>query len=173
MIIAILLFSFWISVNVVYGADSASIYKWSGTSVGVDVSDLPSGWIPSLASSMTAWNNISSTFTFYSSSGGHKVYDANIGPGVPGETYLSKSGVVIQDADTVLNTNYLWSTSGVYGHMDVQNVLTHELGHWFMLYDLYYGYQSEYTMYGVIVTGETKKRTLEDDDVDSAYTMYH
>ncbi|MDO9332918.1 MAG: hypothetical protein Q7T57_00125 [Dehalococcoidales bacterium] len=43
---------------------------------------------------------------------------------------------------------------------DVQNIMTHEAGHWIMLGDLYKSVGSELTMYGYGATGELKKDTL-------------
>jgi hypothetical protein len=56
--------------------------------------------------------------------------------------------------------------------MDVQNVATHESGHSLSLFDLYGGADTDKTMYGIIANGETKKRTLEQDDRDGVAYLY-
>ncbi|MBI4758673.1 MAG: matrixin family metalloprotease, partial [Chloroflexi bacterium] len=61
--------------------------------------------------------------------------------------------------------SYTWATDGSAGKMDVQDVATHELGHVLQLLDLYGTADSEQTMYGYGSTGETKKRSLESDDI--------
>jgi len=87
-------------------------------------------------------------------------------------TYYSYSGSTLTDCDTVFNTYYSWSTSGQAGYYDVQNIATHELGHWLQLNDLYGGGDTEKTMYGYSATGETKKRTLESDDLSGINYIY-
>lgn len=148
--------------------------KWGGTSVGVDVSDAswPSSWISPLAGGMSAWNGASSPFTFTSSASGHKFTRSNVGAGALAVTTVSYSGSTITDADTNFNLYYSWSTSGDGCCYDVQNVATHELGHWLMLNDLYGGGDTEKTMYYSASVGETKKRTLDADDINGINYIY-
>jgi len=56
--------------------------------------------------------------------------------------------------------------------MDFENIATHELGHSVGLDDLYDERSSEQTMYGYASYGETKKRTLEDGDINGVYQLY-
>jgi hypothetical protein len=65
-----------------------------------------------------------------------------------------------------------WSSSGEAGKMDFENIATHELGHSVGLGDLYEDKCSEQTMYGYAHYGETKKRTLEDGDINGVYQLY-
>lgn len=67
-----------------------------------------------------------------------------------------------------------WDTSsgGTQGKMDVENIATHELGHWLSLDDLYEADSREYTMYGYSSAGEIKKRSLEYDDEDGIIYLY-
>lgn len=78
----------------------------------------------------------------------------------------------LYECDEVLNADLTWSTSGNAGAYDVQNIATHEAGHWIQLKDLYNPSHNSYkswmgdnnedmTMYGVTATGETSKRSLE------------
>lgn len=74
------------------------------------------------------------------------------------------SGKVIRDADLALNATQHWeAVSGEpdsrHAH-DIQSILTHELGHWLGLEDLYAGQAARQTMYGSAEYGETRKRTL-------------
>lgn len=75
--------------------------------------------------------------------------------------------------DMLLNgQTYNWSCSGEAGKQDVQNVVTHEAGHTLNLLDLYGGNDAEKTMYGFGALGETKKRTLEADDIAGVRYIY-
>ena len=85
--------------------------------------------------------------------------------GVIAVTYIWYSGSQILETDTRLNTFYKWSLSGESGKMDVQNIVTHEFGHWAGLADLYDGEDYWLTMYGYSDYGETYKRTLGLGDI--------
>lgn len=148
--------------------------KWGSTSVGVDVSDAswPSSWISPLASGMSAWNGASSPFAFLSSASGHKFTSSNMGIGALAVTTTTYTGSTIIDSDTNFNTYYSWSTSGNACCYDVQNVATHELGHWLSLNDLYGSGDTEKTMYYSASAGETKKRTLASDDINGINYIY-
>jgi len=78
----------------------------------------------------------------------------------------------IVDVDTVMNSGYGfdWSvnsctdvkceTPANVNSYDVQNIMTHEVGHWLMLLDLYQWKTQKLTMYGYGTKGELQKRTL-------------
>ena len=68
--------------------------------------------------------------------------------------------------------NYPWSDSGQALRMDVQNTGAHELGHNLMLADLTGSTEREFTMYVYTYTGETKKRTLHQDDINGIRFLY-
>lgn len=78
------------------------------------------------------------------------------------------------DVDTVINTYYSWSTSGASGYYDVQDVATHEWGHWLSLLDDYYyeTWDADNTMYEVSFTGSTYRRTLTSEDVAGILSIY-
>lgn len=83
------------------------------------------------------------------------------------------SGDLILHNDVCFNNyNFTWSDSGQAGRMDVQNIAAHEFGHNLCLSDIYESYASEYTMYGYSSYGETKKRTLEQDDINGIRYIY-
>lgn len=96
-----------------------------------------------------------------------------------------RQGKHIAEVDTVMNSALEWSHtdpgsipdlsgsaqptesryadpsgSGVSGKYDIQNIMTHEAGHWIMLRDLYKSRDSLLTMYGYGSTGEISKDTL-------------
>jgi hypothetical protein len=164
-----------LSSPTITNAYSYAGYKWNSYPVSVDASDasFPASWTSPLAYAMSAWNGASSPFYFNVGYSGHQVKCANSGNnGKVAVTTISRSGSQITDCDITFNTYYPWSTSGGAGAYDVQNVTTHELGHWLTLLDLYGGGDTEKTMYGYVSTGETKKRTLETDDLNGINYIY-
>lgn len=75
--------------------------------------------------------------------------------------------------DVVLNADvHSWSAHGSLEAMDIQAVVTHELGHALQLLDLYGAADSEKTMYGYVTLGETKKRSLHRDDIAGITYVY-
>jgi len=94
------------------------------------------------------------------------------GSGVIAVTYIWYSGSRILETDTRMNTYYRWSLSGEAGKMDVQNIMTHEFGHWCGLDDLYNDKDYWLTMYGYASYGETYKRTLGLGDTLGLQAVY-
>lgn len=101
-------------------------------------------------------------------------------------TYSTTTGRIL-DADIEFNDgDYDWNTSGspTLLQMDVQNIATHEIGHFLGLADLYASTDTysndpdsdsvtiEKTMYGKASGGETKKGTLHTDDINGASYLY-
>ncbi len=87
-------------------------------------------------------------------------------------TYIWYSGSHILETDTRMNQLYTWSLSGEAGKMDVQNIMTHEFGHWAGLDDLYNDVDYWLTMYGYADYGETYKRTLGLGDINGLEAWY-
>ncbi|MBW2736413.1 MAG: matrixin family metalloprotease, partial [Deltaproteobacteria bacterium] len=86
---------------------------------------------------------------------------------MPGMTVIwaEKGTGVILEVDILLNAeHYQWSTSSHTSpaHVDIRNVLTHEVGHFT---GLGHSTDPDATMYTFSNKGEQKKRTLEDDDL--------
>jgi hypothetical protein len=83
----------------------------------------------------------------------------------------------IIDADILVNGGHRFADTGATDRdqtdnqtYDLQNVLAHEFGHWFGLDENYAN--REATMYAYVYPGETKKRSLEDCDIDAAQLAY-
>ncbi len=144
-------------------------------------------FIQAIQNAFNTWQAVPSasiTFRYAGTTGTRKpAYDGvnNIitknkvsGSDVVGQTYIyyTVDEGVILDADIVLNSSYPWSTDGAPGKMDVQNAATHEIGHFCCLDDLYSDADKEKTMYGYIDYGETKKRTLDPDDMAGLASVY-
>ena len=78
----------------------------------------------------------------------------------------------ILECDIEFQDYYTWSSTGEAGKYDVQNIGTHEFGHTLNLGDLYGSGDTEKAMYGYSSAGETKKRTLHQDDIDGICYIY-
>jgi hypothetical protein len=83
----------------------------------------------------------------------------------------------IMDADILVNGGHLFTdvTASRAGYgaglvYDLQNVLTHEFGHWFGLDEDYAN--GEATMYAYVFPSETKKRDLDQTDVTAVQLAY-
>jgi len=104
-------------------------------------------------------------------------------------TYETLSGELIE-VDTALNSNstFTWWQISVSGEpneavwpeddksdaydVDVQNIMTHEAGHWLTLGDLYNKPASTQTMYGISPEFELQKRSLESGDKAGIQAIY-
>jgi len=84
--------------------------------------------------------------------------------------YYPSTGQLVE-SDTVFNKNYKWSINSSGPDCisslsyDVQNIGTHEFGHWIGLDDLYSPTDKDLTMYGYGELGELKKDTLGKGDI--------
>lgn len=87
-------------------------------------------------------------------------------------TYIWYVGDTIIECDMEFEDDFNWGTNGASNLMDVQNIATHEFGHFLLLLDLYNSTDSEKTMYGYGSYGETKKRTLDPDDIAGISFIY-
>lgn len=90
--------------------------------------------------------------------------------------YYPSTGQVV-DVDTIMNLKYQWrwtqSACADNRYYDAENVMTHELGHWFGLDDEYDAASfGDATMYGYASKGETKKDSLTTGDRSGAAAIY-
>jgi len=97
-----------------------------------------------------------------------------------GVTYIWYQNGIAIELDTIMNEKFSWgwanqstnplcAYSNVY---DAQNILTHELGHWFGLNDHYTADYVNNTMYGYGSKGEVKKDTLTAGDIAGINLIY-
>lgn len=77
-----------------------------------------------------------------------------------------------EEVDIIINRAFLWSVDSQSGYYNVQNVMTHEIGHAHGLCDKYETFATEWTMYGSAESGETKKKTLTANDLQSLSRLY-
>ena len=92
--------------------------------------------------------------------------------------YYPSTGEVAE-VDTAYNSRYRWSYTpytvsacGTDNSFDLQNIATHEKGHWFGLDDEYDGAYFDNTMYGYGDLGELKKDTLTAGDTANLTAIY-
>lgn len=172
---------------------SEPLERWSGSNVTFFTNGADWGVVAVIKASNT-WNNAGSAFRF--SWGGSTTNNAvqdgvnvvtyeDMGPHGPlAETrryvvYKPDGTGTITEDDMVFNIYYQWTDDPITNptKYDVQNVATHEFGHWLRLIDLYEDIAShpenpELTMYFEIAPGEIKKRTLEPDDIAGIIFIY-
>lgn len=156
-------------------AYSYSGNKWPSNAVTIDFGSptIPSTWVTPIAQGLAAWNAASSPFTFSAGTSNQDISVSALGGGGPiAVTSLTISGGTITDADVAFNSSLTWSTSGAAGAYDVQNTATHEFGHFLRLLDLSGAGDVDKTMYFSAALGETKKRTLDVDDINGINAIY-
>jgi hypothetical protein len=166
------------------GRSVDALWSYSGIHWRTDIcplyyinTGLPTDWRTANNAGATAWSNAGSMFGIYSGGttsrtaptqdGVSVVYRTNMGGGgtlARTTVWYNTSTKLISECDMVYNTYYPFATNGGSGYYDVQNIGTHELGHFLMLNDLYTSDAIEQTMYGYASKGETKKRSLESGD---------
>jgi len=76
------------------------------------------------------------------------------------------------ETDTVFNSDLPWSVNSDPNKYDLQNIATHEFGHWLLLGDLYSQRDWALTMYGYGRLGETMKSTLGTGDISGINKIY-
>ena len=86
--------------------------------------------------------------------------------------WYSRGTKELVETDTVFNSDLLWSVTGDTNRYDLQNIATHELGHWLLLGDLYSLRDQALTMYGYGRVGETIKSTLGKGDITGINKIY-
>ncbi len=161
-------------------AYSYSGHHWDyGNPTYVDVtilSEVPVAWDNAIAYAMSAWNKAGAKFHFRVGNAGHTIGFKNLWqyPDALAVTYVreSSSTMRITDKDTDISSRYSWDVNGVSYKYDVQNVMTHEFGHWLNLGDLKNSWDYWKTMYGSAAPGEIYKRTLETDDINGIRAIY-
>ncbi len=133
----------------------------------------------------SAWDAAGSAFRFYydgTTSASGTVYDGinavswgSLGSGgtiAQNAYWYNRRTKIVSESDITFNTYYTWATDGNPASFDVQNIATHEQGHYLVLDDLYQSYQSAMTMYGYGSEGDLSKRTLESGDKDGIKKIY-
>lgn len=79
---------------------------------------------------------------------------------------------LVADVDTIMNQRFPWSMSCSTTSYNAEDILVHELGHWFGLNDHYASNYVENTMYGYGSKAEIKKITPENGDKAGINLIY-
>jgi hypothetical protein len=95
-------------------------------------------------------------------------------------TWYNQTTGLVSETDTIFNSRYSWSWVDQSVHSgcafsnsyDVQDILTHETGHWMGLDDTYDTSFTDNTMFGYGSTKEVKKDTLSSGDVVGVNSIY-
>lgn len=163
----------------------ASAYSWPGnkwpagnpTVVGVQIANsIPAAWAAPFGHAMAQWNQAGARFLFQASTqSGHVVALRHLWfESALAVTYI-REGVghrATYDRDIDFNSKYSWDVNGAAGKYDAWSTMTHELGHWLTLGDLYNGADYWKTMYGYSAPGNTYQRTLDADDAAGIRRIY-
>jgi len=164
-----LAFHWYTTIN--YWINPSNRYGFSSTTVVNTITKSANTW--DVETSFQVFNYKGTTYRTAGRRDGYNVvswgyYQA----GVIAVTYIWYSGSKIVETDCRMNSYFKWSLSGQAGKMDVQNIMTHEFGHWCGLADLYDDVDYWLTMYGYGNYGETYKQTLGLGDINGLQAVY-
>lgn len=79
---------------------------------------------------------------------------------------------LVADVDTIMNKKFPWSLTCSTDSYNAEDILVHELGHWFGLNDQYTASYVDNTMYGYGSKAEIKKITPEQGDKAGINLIY-
>lgn len=165
----LLSFHWYATIN--YWINPSNKYKLSTTAVVDTIVTSANTWDKETAGAVFAYQS-----TTTRTAGKRDFYNViswgNTQRGIIAVTSIWYVGDQIIETDCKMNTYYKWSLTGEAGKMDVQNIMTHELGHFASLADLYSDADYWLTMYGYADYGETYKRTLGLGDINGLEAVY-
>jgi hypothetical protein len=160
--------------NDVFNIFSSSISKWEdatdgvvGNSAGVNVIGDGSTTSATLVADTVSPDNLNEAY-FGAIEDSNTIAVTIVWGIFSGPTFQRK----LVEWDQIYSSVYSWSSSGEAGKMDLDNIVTHEIGHSFGMNDLYTSFCSQQTMYGYAGFGETIKRTLEVGDISGINKLY-
>ena len=193
-LLVIFISGFWCSSAFAYKVKktkSGKIIKWNTNTVTyyVNPSGGPPGSIAAIQAAMKTWTDIpASSFCFvYGGTTTSAGRNPNDGINIicfrkmrtkarVARNYVqwNKESGELYDSDIVFNTAHKLSAADKCpeDNYDIQSVLTHELGHALILNELCKQTHNEKTMYWKENKGDTKKRTLDQDDIDGISYLY-
>ncbi len=140
-------------------------------------STIPNGWISSIDNAANTWTNVTpSHFVFYNSPGTNNTI--SYGPVNPQNRlaltliYASTTTPIIR-VTTVISDTKVWDASSTPapGSNSVENVMTHEFGHWLQLEDIIDDNCSHVTMYHEVIS-QTGNMSLDIADENGINYQY-
>ncbi len=164
-----------------YSNGSGTCWKsgpsWAGFDVGYNFDSLvPTDWYASINAAAETWTNVTpSRFSFHNQPSGNWIYyRVPKNPKVIASAAPPPSSGYIVKGYIKFNPRMNWSithppSSDTFG---VQNVATHEFGHWLFLYDIYDSNCDDATMYYATAKGEDSKSDLSPYDVEGINYQY-
>lgn len=154
----------------------ASWLVYNDIEYSIDSATIPESWIPSIQNAALTWTNITpSQFTLSQDQESPRFID--LGPIDKSALYIALTSVyaspnVITNVTTTFDEDDNFDVPPASNSYHVQNVMTHEFGHWLKLDDIYETGCGDVTMWHGISYGETKKVTLELADITGANWQY-
>jgi len=164
-----------------YSNGSGTCWKsgpsWAGFDVSYNFDTLvPTDWYASINAAAETWTNVTpSRFSFHRQPSGNWIYyRVPKNPKVIAAAAPPPSSGYIVKGYIKFNPRMNWSithppSSGTFG---VQNVATHEFGHWLFLYDIYDSNCDNATMYYATAKGEDSKSDLSPYDIEGINYQY-
>ncbi|NNE35047.1 MAG: hypothetical protein HKN13_07425 [Rhodothermales bacterium] len=160
---------------------------WCVPDVGFEVNDnIPEEYWGAIDQAAITWGLQAITGFYFAAPGAHvDIYAGNICDGhntvsrflvTTGDLMLTSQCLecgFVAEADTVVNFNYDWATSGTPFAFDLQSAMTHEFGHWLVLWPDYliHSGNPQDVMYDGIGEGEVK-HNLGPGDKCGIETLY-
>jgi hypothetical protein len=168
---------------------STGCYVTDGTKWGVSSTTyklnatVPPTWAASIDAAAATWNSAGAAFKMTNSTFSTNELSlvdlvAKYGSGYANTyavatVWYNTTTRLISKAGIEIGTRWQWSTAGQANMADVQNIVTHEFGHWMRLLDIYSPSTcGEATMWGTSPLGETKQRTLDQADINGFISLY-
>lgn len=154
--------------------------SWSGNSASywTNNSTIPTGWRTAISSAANTWTNVStSAFTLsntdpFQPSNGNDVRVGTIDNAYVALTSVYASPTLITKTILTFSNNKTFATNGSIGAYDVQDIATHEFGHWVFLADQGSSSCSASTMKTPVYYGETFRRSLDTSDINGVSWQY-
>jgi hypothetical protein len=166
------LLPFWWHITIKYWINPSNRYSFSTTAVVNNITAAANTWDEQTSATVFAYQGTTRRNAGVRDGYNVVAWGLYYNPNVIAVTYIWYSGSEIIETDCRMNTRFKWSLTGEAGKMDVQNIITHEFGHWCGLDDLYADEDYWLTMYGYASYGETYKRTLGLGDILGLQARY-
>lgn len=146
-------------------------YSGFGTATVDGIKSACSAWNNAGAGTLISVGSTTHSNTDYTANGKNEITKGARGSNTYSmqTMYVEETSTTVSEADIDINSSIGWATSGTINAMDIQNSITHEIGH---LLGLGHSSGTEATMYATTQNGEIKKRSLDADDKSGILAIY-